>query len=157
VFWFGPTWFAEVKTALLEAGWLVDDIPCIWVKSQGQTLQPELYLGRAYEPFFMARKGRPVIMQHGRLNVFNYGGLTPSQKIHPTERPVALIEDILRTLAPPATKILVPFLGSGATIRAAFNLGLSAQGWEKNPEYRDRFMLAIEKDSRELLNLPKEA
>jgi len=59
---------------------------------------------------------------HGRLNVFGYAGLTPSQKIHPTERPIALIEDILKTLAPPGTKVLVPFLGSGATIRAAFNL-----------------------------------
>jgi len=151
VFWFGPTWFTEVKEALKEAGWLVDDIPAIWVKSQGQTLQPELYLGRAYEPFFMARKGRPLIMQQGRLNVFHYGGLTPAQKIHPTERPVALIEEILRTLVPPTTRVLVPFLGSGATIRAAFNLGLSAMGWDVNPEYRDRFMLAIEKDSRELL------
>jgi len=157
VFWFGPTWHSQVYAALEDAGWLVDDIPCIWVKSQGQTLQPELYLGRAYEPFFMARKGKPVIMQHGRLNVFNYSGLTPSQKIHPTERPVTLIEDILRTLVPPATKILVPFLGSGATIRAAFNLGLSAMGWEINGEYRDRFMLAIERDSRELLDIPKEA
>jgi ParB/RepB/Spo0J family partition protein len=157
VFWFGPTWHSQVYAALEDAGWLVDDIPCIWVKSQGQTLQPELYLGRAYEPFFMARKGKPVIMQHGRLNVFNYSGLTPSQKIHPTERPVSLIEDILRTLVPPATKILVPFLGSGATIRAAFNLGLSAMGWEINGEYRDRFMLAIERDSRELLDIPKEA
>lgn len=151
VFWFGPTWHGDVLGSLREAGWIVDDIPCIWVKAQGQTLQPELYLGRAYEPFFMARKGRPLIMLHGRLNVFSYAGLTPTQKIHPTERPVALIEDILKTLAPPGTKVLSPFLGSGATIRAAFNLGLSAQGWDVNPEYRDRFMLAIEKDSRELL------
>lgn len=151
VFWFGPTWHSHALISLRTAGWIVDDIPCIWVKTQGQTLQPELYLGRAYEPFFMARKGRPLIMLHGRLNVFSYAGLTPTQKIHPTERPVALIEDILKTLAPPGTKVLSPFLGSGATIRAAFNLGLSAQGWDVNPEYRDRFMLAIEKDSRELL------
>jgi len=56
VFWFGPTWHSHALISLRTAGWIVDDIPCIWVKNQGQTLQPELYLGRAYEPFLWLEK-----------------------------------------------------------------------------------------------------
>lgn len=148
VFWFGPTWHSEVRDALKTAGWQVDDIPCVWVKETGQTMSPELYLGRAYEPFFMCRKGSPTLMKRGRLNVFRYPG--ESRKYHPTERPVDLIEDVLGTLGVPASIVLVPFLGSGATIRAAYNLGMKVFGWDSDPKYKNKFMLAVEEDARRL-------
>lgn len=148
VFWFGPTWHTEVRSALKTAGWQVDDIPCIWVKETGQTMSPELYLGRAYEPFFMCRKGNPTLMKRGRLNVFRYPGAL--KKYHPTERPVDLIEDVLGTLGVPASIVLVPFLGSGATIRAAYNLGMKVFGFDSDPKYKDQFMLAVEEDTRRL-------
>lgn len=148
VFWFGPTWFHEVKSALADAGWKVDDIPAVWIKSQGQTLQPELYLARAYEPFFLARKGNPLIMKRGRLNVFQYS--QAPNKIHPTERPVPLIQEILETLGVPQSIVLCPFLGSGNTLRAAYNLGMRAMGFDISSEYKDRFMLRVEEDTRAL-------
>jgi DNA modification methylase len=157
VFWFGPTWFAEVINALRAGGWLVDDIPGIWIKPQGQTLQPEIYLARAYEPFFICRKGKPILMKRGRVNTFQYSTVPGSMKYHPTERPVELIEELLETFCPPGTKVLVPFLGSGATIRAAYNQGLQVHGWDLNPEYKDKFMLKVEEDSRALLNSPDES
>lgn len=150
IFWFGPSWQYEVLNALKEAGWSVDDIPCIWTKPQGQTLQPQIYLARAYEPFFLAWKGKPAIIKEGRTNVFNFSPVPGTRKYHPTERPVQLLEEILATFAVPRCSVLVPFLGSGATLRAAYNLGLNGLGWDLNPEYRDRFLLAIEEDSRTL-------
>lgn len=152
VFWFGPSWQHQVLTALREAGWQVDEIPCIWTKKQGQTMQPKTYFGRAYEPFFLARKGSPTILREGRLNVFDYPGVPGSQKYHPTERPVALIQEILDCLAGPMSSVLVPFLGSGATLRAAYNLGMKAQGWDLNGEYKDKFMLAVEHDTKAIGN-----
>ena len=152
VFWFGPSWQHQVLTNLKEAGWLVDDIPCIWTKKQGQTMQPKMYFGRAYEPFFLARKGSPVILKEGRLNVFDYPTVPGTQKIHPTERPVALIEEILDSLAGPLSTVLVPFLGSGNTLRAAYNLGMKAMGFDKNGEYKERFMLAVEEDTKKIGN-----
>lgn len=148
IFWFGPTWQHEVLTSLREAKWEVDEIPAIWAKTQGQTNQPEMYLARGYEPFYLARKGRPVMAKRGRLNVFNYPG--QSKKYHPTERPVVLIQDILETLGVVMQHVLVPFLGSGATLRAAYNLGMSAQGWDISKEYKPKFLLAVEEDARNL-------
>lgn len=152
VFWFGPTWHNQVMTSLRKAGWSVDDIPCIWVKNQGQTMQPKLYFGRAYEPFFLARKGSPAILKEGRLNVFEYSG--GGKKYHPTERPVSLIQDILESLGGPLSSVLVPFLGSGATLRAAYNLGMKGLGWDLSGEYKKQFLLAVEEDTKAIGNEP---
>lgn len=152
VFWYGPTWHSQVYNALKSAGWAVDDIPAIWVKKQGQTLQPEKYFARCYEPFFLARKGNPIMAERGRSNVFEFAGTPGSKKYHPTERPVPLIEEILKTLTLPNGIVFVPFLGSGATLRACFNQGNRAFGWDLNGEYKDKFMLAVEEDTKKLLN-----
>lgn len=150
IFWFGPTWHTQVYAALTGAGWQVDDIPCIWVKTQGQTNAPEVYLARAYEPFFLARKGRPILAKRGRLNVFNFAGDFGQSKYHPTQRPLALMEEVLSTVGIDLQTVLVPFLGSGVTLRAAYKLGMKAHGWDLSSEYKDRFMLDIESDARNL-------
>lgn len=150
VFWFGPTWQREVLDALRSAGWQVDEIPAVWTKHSGQTMQPERYFARGYESFFLARKGNPVLLKRGRLNVFDYPPVPGTKKYHPTERPVLLIEEILNCLGVPRQIVLVPFLGSGATLRAAYNCGMSAFGWDLNPEYKDKFMLAVEEDTKAL-------
>lgn len=152
IFWFGPTWFTEVKFALTEAGFQVDDIPGIWVKGDedsegtGQTNQPNLYLARAYEPFFIARKGNPRLNKPGRSNIFNYKPVPPKQKYHPTQRPIELIEELITTFAIPGTNIMVPFLGSGTTLRAAYRQDCTSFGWELNKHNKDPFLLSIEND-----------
>ena len=151
VFWFGPTWQREVLDSLREAKWEVDEIPAIWIKPSGQTNQPEMYLARAYEPFFLARKGKPYMTKRGRRNVFDFSPVPGQKKIHPTERPVELLEELLNTLTVVGQRVLVPFLGSGNTLRAAYNLGMIGWGYDLNPEYKSSFMLRIEEDARKLL------
>lgn len=150
VFWYGPTWHQQVLDALRDAGWHVDEIPAIWAKSQGQTLQPEVYLARGYEPFFLCRKGKPVMVNRGRLNVFNYPGVPGKLKYHPTQRPAELITEIFETLGAGRQNVLVPFLGSGATLLASYALGFNAFGFDLNGEYKDQFMLEVEKETRKL-------
>lgn len=156
VFWYGPTWHTEVKAALTIANWHVDDIPAIWVKGAGQTLQPEVYLARTYEPFFLCRKGQPYMAVRGRANVFQYSGVQGAAKYHPTERPLDLIKDILSTLGVAQQTVLVPFLGSGATLRACYKLGMRGYGWDLNDQYKQRFLLNVEEDSKLAEQLTKE-
>lgn len=148
VFWYGPTWHQQVLESLRNAGWAVDEIPAIWAKTQGQTLQPELYLARGYEPFFLCRKGKPVLVERGRLNVFNYAGVPGKNKYHPTQRPVELLKEIFTTLAAGVTNVFVPFLGSGATLHACYELGYSGFGTDLNGEYKDKFLLEVEAQTR---------
>lgn len=152
VFWYGPTWHQQVLSSLQEAGWAVDSIPAIWVKATGQTLQPQVNLARSYEPFFVCRKGKPVLAQPGRRNVFEYAGCPtsgPNAKIHPTERPIPLIEELFETfILGSHLNVLVPFAGSGNTLRAAFNRGLRCTGFDIDGKYKDKFMLRVEADVR---------
>jgi ParB/RepB/Spo0J family partition protein len=156
VFWYGPTWHTEVLAALRKAGWLVDEIPAIWAKTQGQTLQPELYFARGYEPFFLCRKGKPVMVQRGRLNVFNYAGVSGKTKYHPTQRPVELVKEVLTTLGAGNQHVLVPFLGSGATLLACYDIGFRGFGFDLNGEYKDKFMLEVERQTRRLFDTEKQ-
>lgn len=148
IFWYGPTWHQTVLDSLRRAGWAVDEIPGIWVKPNGQTLQPELYFARCYEPFFLCRKGKPVMAERGRSNVLQFSGA--KEKYHPTQRPVELIEELFDRLGAGSQSVLIPFLGSGATLRACFNKGFRGLGFDLDGKYKDKFMIAVEQDTRAL-------
>ena len=145
VFWYGPSWHNEVKAALKEAGWQVDDIPAIWNKGHGQTNMPDRYLARSYEPFFIARKGDPVLRSRGRSNVFDYKPVSPSNKYHATERPMPLIRDLIQTFMVSGIA-LVPFLGSGKTLRALYKESKVGFGFDISDSYKDRFLVEVERD-----------
>lgn len=57
------------------------------------------------------------------------------QRIHPTQKPVALYEWIYDKFAKPGWKILDTHLGSGSSRIAAFDAGLDFVGCEIDPEY----------------------
>jgi DNA modification methylase len=57
--------------------------------------------------------------------------------IHPTMKPVALIERMLKNSARPGQVVLDPFGGSGSTIIAAEQLGMSARLMELSQNYCD--------------------
>jgi ParB/RepB/Spo0J family partition protein len=150
IFWFGPTHQHVTKLAIEQAGFTVNDVPGIWTKESGQTQQPSLNLANCYEPFYVARKGSPPLKKQGRSNVFQYKAEPGSKKYHPTQRPIALMEELLNTFVfAQKMRVLVPFLGSGVTIRAAFNLGMLATGWDLSEEYRDRFLLQVREDVKD--------
>jgi len=54
---------------------------------------------------------------------------------HPTVKPVALMEYLIRLVAPPGGIVLDPFAGSGTTGKAAVRLGFPFFGIELEPEF----------------------
>ncbi len=56
-------------------------------------------------------------------------------RIHPTQKPVALYEWLLRNYAKPGDKILDTHLGSGSSRIAAYNMGFEFVGYEIDPYY----------------------
>jgi len=151
-FWFGIEWIAEVKNSLLDAGFKLDPIPHIWTKRSGQTNNPELFLARAWEPFLIAWKGEGIpIRNRGRINVFDFPVVPASRKYHPTQRPLDLMREILKTFAWERAIIMVPFLGSGATLRAAYLEGMTGFGWELNEDNKEGFLANVESDIEDTL------
>lgn len=147
IFWFGVSWYAEVRGSLERAGFDVDPIPGLWVKPSGQANNPDLYLARTYETFFIASKGDGIpIRERGRSNVFAYSPVPAARKYHPTQRPIELMQEILRTFAWPNTIVLVPFLGSGVTLRAAYKESMIGFGWELNEANKPKFIASVQQD-----------
>jgi site-specific DNA-methyltransferase (adenine-specific)/adenine-specific DNA-methyltransferase len=54
---------------------------------------------------------------------------------HPTQKPLAICERIVRHFAPSGGAVLVPFAGSGSECVAAHRLGRAFIGIELNPKY----------------------
>ncbi len=150
VWWFSWWHYETVKAALEKAGFIVDPIPGIWVKhGTAQTNQPDIYLARGYEQFLIARKGEPLLAKRGISNVFEFSQVHPSQKIHTTERPVELIKALLDVFTLPGAMIIVPFLGSGNTLRAAYMMNRRGWGYDISPEYKEKFLARVIEDHAE--------
>lgn len=57
------------------------------------------------------------------------------ERIHPTQKPIALVEWFLRTFTNPGDLVVDPCAGSATTLVAARNLGRRAVGWETDADY----------------------
>ncbi len=57
------------------------------------------------------------------------------KKVHPTQKPIALIRDLVLQFSNPGDLVLDPFCGSGTTLAACKELGRRAIGVEVNPGY----------------------
>jgi len=142
--WFGPEpWFNSVLTWLRNYDFIVRGIPCVWVKPTGQTNSPMRHLASAYEMFFYAKKGDPIINRQGMTNTFQYPPAPPTSKIHPTERPVELMADILTTFTGEGSRILVPYAGSGNTILAAYQNKMTAIGFDLGSLHKEAYIARL--------------
>lgn len=145
VFWFAPEpWFESVHRAIASAGFNVHRMVGIWSKGYGQTNSPETMLGNSYEMFFYASKGSPKLNRPGRINTFVHAPVAPQYKIHPAERPVELIRDILTTFAKPNSRVIVPFAGSGKTLIASALESMIPLGYDLVPEYKEKYTIQVQ-------------
>ena len=60
---------------------------------------------------------------------------TIANRLHPTQKPVSLMEEIIRIHSNENEIVLDPFMGSGSTCVAAINTGRKYIGFEKEPTY----------------------
>lgn len=142
VIWHGKQWRSAIQEICLAIGLVPDE--GIWYKGNvGQTNSPNVHLASCFEPFLYARKGNPSIIRQGRSNVFAYKPVASARKVHPTERPIEMIQDLFQTFCWDGARIVVPFLGSGNSILAAANLGMIAFGWDLAQEYKDPFIIKV--------------
>jgi DNA modification methylase len=77
--------------------------------------------------------GAPRYYHLGTGNVLRVGRIQADARLHQTEKPVELIERLIRVVCPPDGVILDPFGGSGTTAIAAASCGRDAICIERDP------------------------
>jgi DNA modification methylase len=104
-----------------------------WVK-QPSTKNTTKEMSDFVEEILVLRRG---VYNHG-LHWTNYIGvfhdLIEGELIHPYQKPLSLMERLVRVYTNPGDVILDPFAGSGTTLIAARNCGRGAVGCENDHE-----------------------
>lgn len=69
-------------------------------------------------------------------------------KIHPAQKPVAVLKKLIETFTDPGDVVIDPCCGSGSTLRAARDLGRTSFGFEIDRNFYERA-------KNEMLNQPE--
>ena len=102
-----------------------------------------------------AWKGEQTLARRGLPNVIEAPVIPAQEKIHETEKPLLLLDNILRRSYWPGACVLDPMYGSGSTFRALMGLGTTNFfGWELSKEKRDRSLLKALAHARNLVTTP---
>jgi len=135
--WFGTSHLRDVLQCLEQAGWQERSL-LVWVKNNGAGALFAQYK-HWYEPCFYAHKRGESPRWHGPTNectVWNHD--KPARNdLHPTMKPLALIERAISNATRPGQLVLDPFLGSGTAIIAAERSGRACYGMDLDTRYCD--------------------
>lgn len=135
IYWYRQWAYAEMLTLLEKHGFDLrfTRTPWIWFKpdkTSDQNRFPEKQPIDSYETFFLARKGDPVFNEREIQNVLVESRVARAAQIHPTEKPVQLMERLIRVGSVPGSTILDPTAGSAAFLHAGINLSRKPLGCE---------------------------
>jgi len=123
----------------LEAGGLTVRRVGVWIKPDGMPQYSGDRPGMGYESIVIAHPpGRSRWNGGGRNGIWIMPKVGAADQIrtgHETQKPLALMEALIRDFTDPGETILDPFAGSGTTGVACKRLGRAFIGWELNPKY----------------------
>jgi site-specific DNA-methyltransferase (adenine-specific) len=71
-----------------------------------------------------------------------------SEKLHPTQKPVELLERLISIFTDPGDVVIDPVAGSGSTLIAAENLGRKSYGFEIKKEFYVKAKSWIEENKK---------
>ena len=97
-------------------------------------------VGNAEYALVFYRNKLPKFNNNGKMifNVMDWEKDTDSEKLHPTQKPIKVLEKLIEIFTDKGDIVIDPVAGSGSTLVAANNLGRSAYGFEiKKDFYRE--------------------
>lgn len=108
----------------------------IWHKATGGMGNVRSNYLRDYEVVLYGARGkRPILGEGAYTNVLSGFGRVTKNRVHPTEKPGALLQHLVRRHCPKAGLVLDPFAGSGSTLIAAKAQGRRSVGVEIEERY----------------------
>ena len=135
---------------------MADELPVrnmiVWDKISG----PGSYYTFAHELVIYGTDAPKLLHKGGtnvwRMKAFSSGAAkTNGTKVHPTQKPVEIIEKMILDSTEPGGVILDTFMGSGTTAVAALRTGRNFVGFEQNERYHAMAMQRIDDTIDQLL------
>jgi len=116
--------------------------PAAWIKKCPPPAGKGNWWPSGFELAFYGYRGNPWFgdKNRKRSNVFTYDSMRfgqPGKNGHPTQKPIALMRKIVRSICPSDGLVLDPFAGSGSTLEACALEGRRFVGIEINKKYVD--------------------
>lgn len=128
-----PEHFQTIRELFQEAGWLCFVKPFIWVKRRsGQCNIPHAWPASCYEMCLYIRKQDSVLTKEGMPDWEQCNPVL--KKIHPYEKPVPLLRSLLERVWVKDAFVYDPYMGSAATIEAAYSMNMPSCGVEVSQE-----------------------
>ena len=124
------------SSILKELNYIVCPVPGIWYKpgsGQAQTQMPQYYMGRSFEFFIYGFRGNATLIKQGMTDSISVPRCTDKQ--HPTQKPIALYEELISRFCLPGQTILDFMCGSGSSLVAGIKMGCKVIGIELDPYY----------------------
>jgi site-specific DNA-methyltransferase (adenine-specific) len=117
-------------------GWRVPRV-MVWVKPDASPQFSGDRPGHGFEPIVLAHPvGRTRWNGGGMKGVYECLRMDrESGWLHPTQKPLDLLEALVRDFTEPGELICDPFAGSATTLVAARRLGRRAVGFERDPQF----------------------
>lgn len=134
--------FDFYRRELPKIGFTIQDYPLIWHKTRTITHgRRNWQYSRDYEPILLGVKGSPVLTSSTEISaILDYENLHYTKMIHPHEKPIELLKQIIKDCTHPGGKIIDPFSGSGVTLEAAKILDRPYIGIEKKKKFYDNIV-----------------
>lgn len=110
-------------------------------KSSAQVLKANMRIvGNCEYGLLFYRDKLPKFRNNGKMimNCFEWENDSKIARIHPTQKPVRLLEKLIALFTDPNDVVIDPCCGSGSTIIAARNLGRRAYGFEVNKDFASK-------------------
>ena len=113
--------------------------PLVFIKNySSQVLKANMKIVGATEyAVVLYRDKLPKFNNDGKMifNWFNWERDNSVPKIHPTQKPLPLLKQLIEIFTDKGDVVIDPCAGSGSTLRACAELGRSAYGFEIKKEY----------------------
>jgi DNA modification methylase len=146
-FWFGADYYRRTIPDDERAGsWLV------WDKRDedpdDDTSNWDDALGSTFELCWSRQRHKRLLLRYRWTNWTSHSN-EGHKREHPTEKPAAMLADILNRWAPKGCAVVDPFAGSGAHLLAAVKSGRTGYGVELDPAYVDVIVARLEAETGE--------
>jgi site-specific DNA-methyltransferase (adenine-specific) len=109
----------------------------IWWKARGGMGNFKVEYARDYEVvlYGVLASPRPLRGKRRGAVLSGFAPVPPLKRLHPTEKPTSLMEELIERSCPPGGLVVDPFCGSGPVLEAAQKLGRRAIGIEIEERY----------------------